>query len=252
VLVIAPHPDDETLGCGGTIARHAQAGDSVTIAIVTDGGSSRAGGLDREQIVHERRREAEMAAMRLGATELVLMGLPEDKWRLQELTDEVVALLKELRPHVIYCPSCVDFHPEHLRVARGLAGAIGVTAIALSSRIRSYEVQVPLTPILANLVTPIGSVARLKAQTLLVYSTQLSAFSRSRRLGRYNGRLYGFDGPAEVFWEMSPIAYRKAVLDCDRSANYRGLRHRPLTDGLAWLTGWRERNRVRRSAQSTR
>ena len=118
VLVIAPHPDDETLACGGTIALHAQAGDSVTIAIVTDGGSSRAGWLSREAIVHARRLEAEKTTARLGTSELVLMALPEGQWRQQELTDKLATLLEELRPHVIYCPSCVDFHPEHLRVAR--------------------------------------------------------------------------------------------------------------------------------------
>src|SRR5687767_6864064 len=45
VMVVAPHPDDETLGCGGTIAKHAAAGDQVEVLIITDGGASRARGL---------------------------------------------------------------------------------------------------------------------------------------------------------------------------------------------------------------
>src|SRR3954452_15113024 len=61
VLVLAPHPDDETLGCGGTIFRHRRAGDALTVLIVTDGGSSRAGGLPREQMRLVRAREAESA-----------------------------------------------------------------------------------------------------------------------------------------------------------------------------------------------
>ena len=112
--------------------------------------------------------------------------------------------------------------------------------------------QVPLTSILANLIAPIGPVAYLKTQALLDYSSQLSALSWSRRLGRYNGSLYGCDGPAEVFWEMSPGAYSKTVLNTNWPTRYRGLRHRPFTDGLAWFTGLRERQRARRRAHDTR
>src|SRR5215203_6825970 len=57
VLVLAPHPDDETLGCGGIIPLHLQAGDDVRIAIVTDGRRSHAGGLDADAMAALRARE---------------------------------------------------------------------------------------------------------------------------------------------------------------------------------------------------
>ena len=62
VLVIAPHPDDETVGCAGTILLHIMSGDTVCLAFVTDGSKSRAGGLDPGQMRRRREKEAQAAA----------------------------------------------------------------------------------------------------------------------------------------------------------------------------------------------
>ena len=53
VLVVAAHPDDEVLGCGGTIAKHADAGDQVQILIVAEGATSRLQKRDRLQVDEE-------------------------------------------------------------------------------------------------------------------------------------------------------------------------------------------------------
>ncbi|HET6313265.1 MAG TPA: PIG-L family deacetylase, partial [Chloroflexia bacterium] len=85
VLVIAPHPDDETLGCGGTLALHSRAGGQVCVLIVTDGGSSRAGGLGREEMRRRRHDEAASAMSALAPVELIQLGLPEGGWPPEEL-----------------------------------------------------------------------------------------------------------------------------------------------------------------------
>jgi len=51
VLVVAAHPDDENLGCGGTIARHADAGDQVQVLIVAEGATSRQHNRDRDLVI---------------------------------------------------------------------------------------------------------------------------------------------------------------------------------------------------------
>src|SRR5436305_2095713 len=59
VLVVAAHPDDETIGCFASILSHLESGDSVQVLVVTDGSGSRAGGLDPGQMA--RRRSLEIA-----------------------------------------------------------------------------------------------------------------------------------------------------------------------------------------------
>src|SRR5436190_2239409 len=66
VGIVAPHPDDETVGCGGAACLHRDRGDHVAALIVTDGGASRAGGLDRPAQARRRAAEAAEAAAVLG------------------------------------------------------------------------------------------------------------------------------------------------------------------------------------------
>src|SRR4051812_34743469 len=92
VLVVAAHPDDETIGAGGTICLHLDAGDPLTVAVVTDGGASRAGGLDSAEMARRRRGEAEAAAATLGAAPPLWLGLPENRW----MQAEAAAALRPL------------------------------------------------------------------------------------------------------------------------------------------------------------
>ena len=75
VLVLAAHPDDEVLGMGGTIARHAAAGEAVRIACITDGSSAQYPGdtVKREQ----KNAEALRAAEELGVADYVHLDLPD-------------------------------------------------------------------------------------------------------------------------------------------------------------------------------
>ena len=75
VLVIAAHPDDEVLGMGGTIARHADAGDAVRVLVVTDGSSTQYPGDDETRTRKEH--EARRAAAELGVSDYVHLDLPD-------------------------------------------------------------------------------------------------------------------------------------------------------------------------------
>ena len=255
VLVIAPHPDDETLGCGGVITLHHRAGDKVHVLIITDGGSSGACGLGREEISRRRSHEAREAIAALADLDLIQFHLPEGMWSHAELVGKLEVILAELKPDVIYTTSCVDFHPEHLRVASALAEALHATHERNNCRtIRAYELSVPLTPVLANLIADIGDVAYLKCRALRAYTTQLSAFLWVPRYARYLRALYRRTGSIELFWQMSPDEFC-SIMKHERShagqeSPYRSLRLRPFTDGLAWIVGTRDRRRLRRLTTS--
>src|SRR5215217_1957699 len=98
ILVVAPHPDDETLGAGGAIACHAAAGDDVTVAIVTDGRASRAGGLDPDATARVRAEEVRAAASALTVSRVVPLGLPEGEWVPGEAADRLRPRGSSTRP----------------------------------------------------------------------------------------------------------------------------------------------------------
>ena len=111
VLVIAAHPDDELLGCGGTLALHARAGDEVTAVIACEGESLRYGPGGAGQAEHMRR-----AARTLGLVESRPLGFPDQRLDTQSLLDLIVPLertVRELRPSVIYCQFGGDANQDH-------------------------------------------------------------------------------------------------------------------------------------------
>jgi LmbE family N-acetylglucosaminyl deacetylase len=128
VLVVAAHPDDEILGCGGTMTRLAREGREVRIAILAEGMSSRYAhreDADPRQLqqLHAR---AQQAADKVGAKEVVLCKLPDNRLDTVPLL-EVVKLVEELvarfRPEVIY-----THHPGDLNVDHGVVHRAVLTA----------------------------------------------------------------------------------------------------------------------------
>ena len=245
VVVVAPHPDDETAGAGGAIALHVRAGDRVTVVVVTDGGASRAGGLPAAEIVRRRAAEVEAAVATLGAHSLIRLDLPEGRWRPDTARAALAALLEDAR--IVYAPSSVDYHPEHVSVARVLAGLLRPEQI-----VRVYELGVPLTPVLANLVADIRAVAPLKDRALAAFATQSELLAALRRIARYHSRLYKLPA-VELFWELPAERYASVITASPWPGHpgpFRGIRSRPLSDPLAALAGLSVRRSLRSVAAS--
>jgi LmbE family N-acetylglucosaminyl deacetylase len=245
VVVVAPHPDDEVAGCGGVIALHRDAGDSVAVVHVTDGRRSRAGGLDPETMARARQAEARLSTQVLQVHNWQWLGLPEGEWRDTELTNLMAPLLDALTPDVLYAPSRVDFHPEHYAVARVLAS---LPAVARVGVVRIYQVHVPLTGVLVNLVAPIANGWARTRHAFDRYTTQQGSLRGPWRLKLYAARTHAVRWGGEEFWELGPSEY--AALHAEPPSRplietFRGLRLRSLTDPLAFAVGRRERRRLR-------
>jgi len=238
VLVLAPHPDDEAIGCGGTVLRHIAAGDRVTIAIATDG--RRAGALpDPARMAAQRHVEATNAAKLLQATQLEWLGLPEGEWPVTRLRDALGPLLAR-KPAIVYAPSRVDFHPEHHKVAHALALALqALPASQPMPTLRVYQVQVPLTAVLVNLVSDLASVRDESNAALCAHASQIGSIECTFRRRRYSALLHGIDGEAEEFWELPAPRYVELHRDTPDTwqGHYRGLRNLPFTDPLSWWVG---------------
>ena len=252
VLVIAPHPDDEVAGVGGTILLHQRAGDQVTVLHVTDGRRSRAGGLAPEAMARRRYQEARESVKALGVARWEWLGLFEGEWADCDLAAPLERLVRELAPLVIYAPSRVDFHPEHYRVARVTANVLGASAQSTAAAVvRVYQIQVPLTWILVNLVNPILDVFPELLRVCDLYASQEGSLRSALRLKRYGALGHRIPGVGEEFWEMTVAAY--VALHASEPSRplvetFRGLRRLSPSDPLAFLRGATERRRLARLA----
>lgn len=178
VVVLAPHMDDETLGCGGTIARHVQAGAQVTVVFLTDGryGASYSGLTDRErdlrqtQVVAVRRQEAQRAARTLGVQSLLFLDAEDQHLGTDKRGPALLrGILQQQQPHCVYLPSFLEQHCDH-RAANGVLLA-AMAGSGLEFECRGYEVWTPLIP---NCVVSIDSTVELKRQALACYQSQLA------------------------------------------------------------------------------
>ena len=122
VLVIAPHPDDEVLGCGGTIVKHSSAGDEVYLCVVTKVYSPdwAAGEIE------DRRGETLKANEILGIKQTCFLGFPTvklDTIPQKRLNDALTQVISKIQPEVVYIPYWGDANRDHQLVA-------GATVIA--------------------------------------------------------------------------------------------------------------------------
>ncbi len=170
VLVLAPHPDDETFGCGGALALHAGAGDPVKVVFVTNGAKGDVSGKkDKEEYVKLRHNEAVKACACLGVTDLDFWpyedrSLAGSRGALRRMID----LLEDFRPKLVYAPSPLEFHPDHRAASFLLCDA--VHSSSLDFDVAFYEVGQPLR---ANLLVDITGVLNSKVKAVGAYESQL-------------------------------------------------------------------------------
>lgn len=139
VLVIAAHPDDEVLGCGGTLAVHAQAGDPICVLILTDGGLERYGAETVAHLKTSARRAGEV----LGYQDIRFLDLPDQ--RLDTLPQvEIVRQLEQnidtFRPTTVYTHYEGDVNLDHLVAVRATMAAVRPVRRPWIRRVLSYPV----------------------------------------------------------------------------------------------------------------
>ncbi len=170
VLACAPHPDDEVLGCGGTLALHAAQGDPVHVVIAFDGLL----GLEPQWPRDTREREARKAADALGLRHYQFLNHPEGHVltpaEFEAGVRQMAGLIEALTPDVIYAPWPGEAHLDHKTLARVMFRAAQFTRT--KAEIWGYEVW---TPLRADRVIEISSAWPKKLQALAEYASQLGS-----------------------------------------------------------------------------
>jgi LmbE family N-acetylglucosaminyl deacetylase len=146
ILIIAAHPDDEVLGCGGTIARHADSGDQVQVLIVAEGSTSRQQERDRAQVRHELSalaKAAQTAGLILGAAGVELLDLPDnrlDSLDRLDLIKRIEGCVERHQPECVYVHHAGDVNVDHRRLHEVVVTACRPTPRYVVKRLLSFEV----------------------------------------------------------------------------------------------------------------
>ncbi len=193
ILVIAAHPDDEVLGCGGTIARLARDGHAVHVAILGEGVTSRYPSREqadpaRVAALGERSRRA---AELLGARGVSLHGLPDNRFDTLPLLDLVKLVerqVAELKPEAVYTQHGGDLNLDHRLTFRATLTA--TRPVAGGSVRALYAFEVPSStdwafrtfepPFRPNVFTDIGPTVDLKIEAMRIYDTETRPFPHPR------------------------------------------------------------------------
>ena len=202
-LVLAPHPDDETIMCGATVAALRRRGDDVRVSSVTCGAATSVGvpagapgAAAATDIGAIRVAELRAACAALGVDDVAVWdfadrGVAADRTR---LAARIRAELDEVRPGFVFVPFPRDVHSDHVAVALATADALeawlepgptGVEAEALGPRVLCGAIEMPLDPAWATRLVPAGATWAARRAALSAYvSRDRSIFAMPTLLAR--------------------------------------------------------------------
>jgi len=206
VAVMSAHPDDETLGAGGTLARHAAFGDEIHVCVVTEG---YAPDWPEEalQLAHEQTMEA---LHTLGIQNAGFLQFPTVKLNAvpgKELNDRISDFINHVNPQVVYAPFAGDLNSDHGIVAR--ATAIAVRPVPGTRRSLLYFETLSSTEwgrmflhskFMPNLYVDIGTTIERKLEAASCYASELKTFPHPRSLEgiKVLAKLRGMEAGLEV------------------------------------------------------
>lgn len=218
VLVIAPHPDDEVLGCGGTIAKRADAGDEVWVCIVSEAKPP----LYEDGYAEAESKETRAAHKILGVARTINLKYPTaelDTVSQRILNDSIKELVDTLKPDEVYIPHIGDIHKDHQIVAEAAMVAVRPNRKHRIRKILSYEVMSETDwniPNAVNAFVPtvyedISKYLTKKCDALREYKSQMQEYPAARSfigiqgLAMHRGSVVGVEA-AEAFMLIREVA----------------------------------------------
>jgi N-acetylglucosamine malate deacetylase 1 len=204
ILVLSPHPDDESIGCGGTLLRHAQRGDAVHVVFLTSGEKGGHGRSEAETI-RIRENEARKAARILGVRSLEFWRNPDGTVRpVCAAVARLQEKLERFRPAVLYVTHDREMHPDH----RGAVRLVRQAMKGLRGKrpdVLMYEVWTPTQRL--DEIVDISAFMEDKLRAVRTYRSQCAVVgfvAAVRGLNRYRGELHSWPGGdyAEVFTRL--------------------------------------------------
>lgn len=185
ILVVAPHPDDEVLGCGGIMKKYSKRGDEVYLCVVTQGYSPDWS----EEFLRNLREGLDQANRILGTKEKFFLGFPTAKLDMipqKELNDALFRLVETVQPDVIYAPSMSDLSRDHRCIFESLLVAVRPKPGMHTPQVLCYEVLsetdwgTPLHNFVPNVYEDITNEFGDKIEAMKAYKSELKDFPHPR------------------------------------------------------------------------
>ncbi len=206
ILVAACHPDDEVLGCGGTIAKFMNGEGSVRSVIFSYGENSNIWE-DEKELMIKRIEESKKAAEILGLKNVIFLGVPDNLMKKELKEDKIKErfdkILERTNPDIIFTHSVDDPHPAHSAVARFVKSRVNKTKI--KSEIYTFNVWSPLRILHRDeprMVIDITETLKVKKEALKAFESQKMWLHYPGTLSllkdRFNGLKEGLEA-VEVF-----------------------------------------------------
>lgn len=212
VLVVAPHPDDETLGCGGTLLKHKNCGDKIYWMIITNIQSENGW---PEEDVQKRQNEIQNVSEMYGFEKTFKLDFPTtmlDTIPFNDLIAKMSVVIQEVKPSIVYLPNRSDVHTDHKVTFRAAISCCKNFRAPFINKILMYEClsETEFAPALMervfvpNVFVDISGTFHQKLEIFKVYSSEVMAppFPRSIEtiisLAKYRGSRIGVES-AEAF-----------------------------------------------------
>lgn len=211
VLVVSPHHDDETIGCGGSICLHVASGDEVSVVFVFAGWSAIPSIIDKKEAAIIIQSEAREACKELGVKKVIELSFEDRAYHPGEnVTNSLIKVFREVSPSLVYIPHDNEGDREHRFVNKVSQEALWISSSdyfpELGKKINSvsfvlgYEVWEPLQR--HQYFNNISDVIEEKKNALEKYKSQLEIkdwVRASLGLNAYRGAIVGDCSYAEVF-----------------------------------------------------
>lgn len=190
VLVIAPHPDDEIIGVGGTIAKRAKDGNEVYVCVVTKGKSP----LFNDEFIEQGRKECRKADKKLGVKETIFLDFPAvmlETVPRYEFNGKISEVVNSIKPDEVYIPHRGDMQIDHQMVVDAAMVAVRPRGNNYPKRVYAYETlsetgwNIPniVNEFIPTVYEDITDTYEVKLEAMALFESQLSVFPEARSIG---------------------------------------------------------------------
>ena len=190
VLVVAPHPDDEIIGVGGTIAKSVKSGDEVYVCVVTKGIEP----LFEKDFVEQGRNECRTADKLLGVKETFFLDFPAvmlETVPRHEFNAKITEMVQRITPDEVYIPHRGDMQIDHQMVVDATMVAVRPRGKNYPKRVYAYETlsetgwNIPNTmnEFIPTVYEDITEELELKLKAMEIFKSQLAPFPAARSIG---------------------------------------------------------------------